>query len=265
MDDAYIRQTWSLTKRELKHWYRSRPQILMTFVMPLIWLTLFGFAMSGFVSSMGDIDYFSFLAMGIVVMSALSTAMNSGMSLVWDRKFGFLDKLKVTPIPRGIIPLARILSTAIKTIIQSLIMLGIALLLGLNLSPDFSMMSFLIIILVIVCTSMTFSSVFVTIGLVIKNQDVLMSVNVLLNLPLMMASGLMFPTSSFPNWLQVIANLNPLTYAADVIRRVSIDIPNTLISIPSLSIGQDILVIVLVAILFTIFGMLFAKRSLRAQ
>ncbi|MFA6680050.1 MAG: ABC transporter permease, partial [Candidatus Methanomethylophilaceae archaeon] len=106
---------------------------------------------------------------------------------------------------------------------------------------------------------------FVTIGLVIKNQDVLMSVNVLLNLPLMMASGLMFPTSSFPNWLQVIANLNPLTYAADVIRRVSIDIPNTLISIPSLSIGQDILVIVLVAILFTIFGMLFAKRSLRAQ
>ncbi|MFA6710682.1 MAG: ABC transporter permease [Candidatus Methanomethylophilaceae archaeon] len=263
MDGAYLRQTWSLTKRELRHWYRSKSQILMTFIMPLIWLTLFGFAMSGFISSMGDVDYFSFLAMGIVVMSALSTAMNSGMSLVWDRRFGFLDKLKVTPIPRGVIPLARVLSTAIKTLIQSLIMLGIALLLGLNLSSDFSVLSFLIIILVVVCTSMTFSSMFVSIGLVVKNQDALMSINVLLNLPLMMASGLMFPTSSFPRWLQIIADLNPLTYAADAIRRVSIDVPSALVSVPGLSVGQDVIVIVCVAAAFTIIGMLFAKRGLR--
>jgi ABC-2 type transport system permease protein len=262
---TYVRQLWALVQRELRHWYRNKPQMFMTFFMPLVWLSLFGFAMSGFVESMGNVDYFSFLAIGILIMTALSTAMNSGMSLAWDRRFGFLDKLKASPIPRGIIPLARVLSTVIKTLFQSMIMLVIALILGLNFVPGFGLWAFAILVLAVTCVSLTFASLFVTVGLVVKNQDSLLSINMLLNIPLMMASGIMFPTSSFPGWLKTIADLNPLTYASDAVRRVSIEMPDSLISIPSLSVGQDMLVLVLFASVVVALGMLFANRGLRTR
>ena len=259
---VYARQTWALTKRELKHWYRSKMQIFMALIQPLIWLGLFGFAMSGFVNtSMTGVDYFSFLSIGMIVMTALTTAMTSGMSLIWDRRFGFLDKLRATPIPRSIIPLARVLSTTIKSIVQTMIVFVIALVLGLHLGSNFDVVSILVMLAVVICVSMTFSSIFVAMGLVIKSQEVLMGLNMLLNLPLMMASGIMFPTSAFPNWLKAIANVNPLTYAADAIRRVTINVPDTMISLPQLMVSQDVLIIVVVAIIVTLLGMVFARKG----
>jgi len=255
------KQTMSLTGRELKHWYRSRIQIVMALVQPLMWLGLFGVAMSGFTQGLG-VDYFSFLSMGMVIITALSTSMNAGMSVVWDRRFGFLNKLKAAPIPRGMIPLSKVLATTVKATLQSLLVLIVAVLLGLNLLPGFGISELMVVIAVVILTALIFSSVFVALGLVIRNQETIMGINMLLNLPLMFASGAMFPIASLPGWLQTVASMNPLTYAADAVRRVSVDWDPAMMA--SLSLGQDLLVLLVVAIFVTVTGMALANRGLKA-
>jgi len=261
---TYIRQTYALTGRELKHWYRSKMQIAMALIMPLIWLGLFGSAMSGFIdTNTSDLDYFSYLAMGMVIITALSTSMNAGMSVIWDRRFGFLSKLKAAPIPRGVIPLAKVLATTVKATIQSMLILVIGLLLGLDLVDGFGIVQILIIVVAVITVALTFSSIFVAMGLVVKNQEVLMGVNMVLNLPLMFASGAMFPTSTFPDWLKAIANVNPLTYAADAIRRESLNVSSSMLSISDVSLAGDMMVLMIAAVVVTSLGMFFARRGLK--
>ncbi|MDR1690314.1 MAG: ABC transporter permease [Candidatus Methanoplasma sp.] len=263
-DGTYLSQTLSLVVRELKHWYRSRMQMFMVVIQPLIWLGLFGFAMNGLMSQFATgLDYFSFLALGMVIITALTTSMNAGMSLIWDRRFGFLDKLKAAPVPRGVIPLSKVLATTVKAVVQSLLVLVIALILGL--SPDgLSVVSILTIVVTVVCVALTFSSIFVAMGLMIKSQEVLMGVNMLLNLPLMFASGAMFPTTALPDALKIIANGNPLTYAADAIRH-SWGGMDQMISITGLSLGQDLIIMAMIAAAVTLAGMFFARRALKME
>lgn len=262
-EGTYLSQTFALVGRELKHWYRSKMQIFMVIIQPLIWLGLFGFAMSGLMNAYADIDYFSFLCLGMTIITALTTSMNAGMSLVWDRRFGFLDKLKAAPIPRGAIPLSKIIATTIKATIQSLLVLGIALLLGLD-AGGLSVTSILTIVVAVICVAMTFSSIFVALGLVIKSQEVLMGVNMLLNLPLMFASGAMFPTTVLPEALKFIANGNPLTYAADAVRQ-SWGGMDQMISVSGISLAGDLIIIVAVALLVTLACMFFARRALKRE
>ena len=112
---------WALTNRELKKWYKEPVVLLLSLIQPVIWLGLYGkslnfgalftgtsFNIPGLnipksvldqlgsqimLSTFGTTDYFSFLAVGMLSFVALFTAMFSGMSIVWDRRFGFLDKI----------------------------------------------------------------------------------------------------------------------------------------------------------------------------
>lgn len=230
-----IRESWSLTIRELKHWYRVKIQVFMTLLQPIVWLGLFGqaFNIGGLVPSSqvplffsGAPDYFSFMALGMLAVNALFTCMFSGMSIVWDRRFGFLNKLKVAPIPRGAIPLSRIMATVIRSLIQVSIVLLIALafqyvpgLTGLTLKPGFNMMDLMGMFLVLFLLSVAFASLFTSIALAVENQETLFGVINLLNLPLMFASAALFPTAMMPDWLRSVADYNPLTWAADALRQ----------------------------------------------
>ncbi|MEM3059577.1 MAG: ABC transporter permease, partial [Methanomassiliicoccales archaeon] len=165
---SFLKQTWALTVRELKHWYRVKIQIFMALLQPIVWLGLFGQAFQlnklfmptdlppgSFpqpdlsIIFAGAPDYFSYMAVGMFAVIVLFTCMFGGTSIVWDRRFGFLDKLRASPIPRGVIPVSRIGSTVIRAMIQMLIVFLIALLFayvpgltGLSLSPDFMAIDF---------------------------------------------------------------------------------------------------------------------------
>ena len=277
-ENAFIRQTIALTVRELKHWYRDKMQIFMALIQPLIWLGLFGTMMSGTIGSVIP-DFFTFLALGMVVITALTTAMSSGMSLVWDRRFGFLDKLRAAPIPRGVIPLSRVLATTVKAVIQSAMVFVIALMLGLKVT-GFGVWSIPIAILVIVGVTLIFSTIFVTFGMVIKSQEVFMGINMLLMMPIMFVSGAMFPLSMMGNIegalgaaLTVIAKYNPLTWASDAMRMAFLSDsalnpvgpmgePISMLSLPDLSIGVSILILMITAVFVTVLGMIISKRAL---
>jgi ABC-2 type transport system permease protein len=271
-----LSETIALTIRELKHWYRVKVQIVLTMVTPLIWLGLFGQAFrleqlagdgSASPEAIGNLfagapNYFSFMAIGMLCVVVLFTCMFSGFSIVWDRRFGFLTKLQVAPIPRGVVPLSRILSSVIRALTQAMIVFIIALIFvaipdvsGLELSAGFGAGELLLMLFILTLLALGFGAIFTTIALMIENQETLMGVVNLLNLPIMFASAALFPTVLMPDWLKTVANLNPVTLAADGIRQLVFDSPQ-----PVYDLSVDIMGLVLFASFFLLLGWFLARK-----
>jgi len=233
---------WGLTNRELKKWYKEPFILLISIVQPIIWMGLFGKAMNlnamftrnlppGFPSELADqimirtfgtSDYFSFMAVGMLSFMTLFTTMFSGMSIVWDRRLGFLNKVLSTPVSRGVIIISKVLSATVRSLVQASIILAFAFLLGLKTSQSFTLINVLGIYAALFLLCIGLSSLFLMIGIRSTKWETQMAVVNLLNLPLMFTSNVFSPVSMMPNWLQSIANVNPVTYATDAIRQLLI-------------------------------------------
>jgi ABC-2 type transport system permease protein len=265
-----IRETTALMVRELKHWYRAKVQIFMLLIQPIVWLGLFGQALPLELPPAalnGAPDYMSFMSVGMLAVTALFTCMFAGMSVVWDRRFGFLNKLRAAPIPRGAIPVSRILAAMIRAVISALMVLLIALifthipgLAGLTVTANFNIMSALGMLLILVLLSTAFAALFVAIALTIKTQETLFAVINLLNLPLMFASAALFPINSMPDWLQAVAKVNPLTLAVDGMRQLLFAG-----SVGIYPLWVDILGLLAFSVVLVIIGIVVAMRALKEK
>lgn len=154
---------WSLTNRELAKWYKVPVILIISLIQPIVWLAFFGKSMNFATmftnglnipglnipkqvidevaaevlkANFGTTDYFSFLAVGMLSFITLFTSLQSGMSIVWDRRLGVLSKLLTTPVPRGNIIMAKVLNSMIRSLVQSTIVLIIAIMLGMKLNPS---------------------------------------------------------------------------------------------------------------------------------
>ncbi len=189
---------WALTNRELKKWYKTPLLLVLSLIQPVIWLGLFGKAMNfGAIftgssfnipglnipkqvldalssqimqQTFGTTDYFSFLAVGMLSFISLFMAMSSGMSVVWDRRLGFLNKELSTPLARGVIPLGKVFSSILRSLTQAAIVLVIAVLLGLSVS-NFTVVGVLGTFAALFLMVMGFSSLFVMLAVRSSNQD----------------------------------------------------------------------------------------------
>jgi len=245
---------WALTNRELKKWYKNPFLLFMSITQPIIWMGLFGKAMNigaiftnfspqlpslippvyqdlikqsiselskqVIISTFGTADYFSYMSVGILTFVVLFTTMFSGMSIVWDRRLGFLNKVLSTPVARGSIIMSKVLSAVIRSLLQAAIVLGFALLLGLTPGPDFTPLNLLGVFAALFLISIGLSSIFILIAIRSTRWETQMAVMNLLNLPLLFASNSLFPTSLMPDWLQTVAKVNPITYANDATRQL---------------------------------------------
>jgi len=247
VDRSPVHGIWALTNRELKKWYKAPFILAISLIQPLIWLALFGKALnigalftgSSFnipglnipqqvldnlantmmQTTFGTSDYFSFLAVGMLSFITLFTAMFTGMSIVWDRRFGILNKLLSTPISRSAIPVSKVLNASVRAIIQAVVVLIIAILLGLNIS-NISVLGIAGTFVALFLMTAGFASLFVTLALRATSWETQMAMMNLLNLPLLFASNAMFPVSFMPSWLQPVVRINPVSYAVDISRQL---------------------------------------------
>jgi ABC-2 type transport system permease protein len=265
-----FRETMALTNRELKHWYRAKIQIFMMLVQPIVWLGLFGQAFPANIPPPllnGAPDYMSYMSVGQLAIIALFTCMFVGMSLVWDRRFGFLNKLRAAPIPRAAIPISRVLATVVRAVVAAMLVLVIALLFahipglkGLTITADFGVLNLLGVILILVLLSVAFASIFVAIALTIKQQETLFAVINLVNLPLMFASAALFPIATMPDWLQAVAKVNPLTLAVDGMRQLFFSGSTGIYSL-----AVDVAGLALFSFFFIVLGIFVAMRALKEK
>lgn len=229
---------WALTNRELKKWYQSPIVFIMGIIQPILWLTLLGKAMNiGAIisnnipgvssalimqSTFGSKDYFSFMAMSMVAFTTVFTTAFVGMSVVWDRRLGFMNKVLSTPVSRSVILTSKVLSASIRAIFQAAIVMLIAFALGLQTGTNFTVFSLFGIFAIVFLIGFGLASMFTAVTLRSTRMETPQAIFNLVTLPLMFASSAYFPINLMPNWLQAIANVNPISYTIDAVRRLMI-------------------------------------------
>lgn len=220
---------WALTNRDLRKWYTNPVQLITSLIQPVVWLGLFGKALNfaKFIPAgelqtyFGTTSYFSFLACGMLSFVVLFTSAFSGMSVVFDRRFGFLNKALSTPVARGAIVMGKILQSVGRCLIQSSIVLVIAVILGMD-TGHFSVVGVAGSFVVIFLLATGLSALFTMLALRSSDWQTQVALINLINLPLLFASNALFPKSIMPTWLQDIVNVNPVSYANDAVRQMLI-------------------------------------------
>jgi ABC-2 type transport system permease protein len=173
-------------------------------------------------NTFGVSDYFSYMAVGMVSMIVTTTTMFSGMSIVWDRRLGFLNKVISTPVSRAAVIFAKILNATFRAMFQSTVILALAYILGLKVSSTFTWINIVGVYAAIFLLSVGLSSIFLAFSIRSTRMERPMQFVGLITMPLMFASNIFFPISLMPSWMQTIARINPLTYLTDAVRQLTI-------------------------------------------
>jgi ABC-2 type transport system permease protein len=163
------------------------------------------------------------MAVGMIAFTAVFTTMFSGMSVVWDRRLGFLNKVLSTPVSRTVIILSKVFSATLRSMFQAAIILIIALPLGFQFGAAFTPLNILGVFALLFLMCLGLSSLFIAINLRSTRIETPMAVMNLLNLPLTFASSAFFPIDRMPGWLQAVAKVNPLSYTINGMRQLLID------------------------------------------
>ena len=198
---------------------QRRPSTLVAGVLqPLIWLVLFGalFAKAPAGLLPDGMSYGRFLGAGVIVFTAFSGALNAGLPVMFDREFGFLNRLLVAPLrSRSSIVLATVLYITVMSLVQSLAIMVTAAALGYGWPGGAGLLLVLVTLLLLV-----FAVTALSLGLAfaLPGHIELIAVIFVANLPLLFASTALAPISFMPTWLGWLAALNPLTFAIEPIR-----------------------------------------------
>lgn len=201
--------------RQVKRYFRSRPRIIASLGQPLLFLLALGFGFGPIFQRAGQGSYIQFLAPGVISMSILFTAIFSGIELIWDRQFGFLKETLVAPVPRILIMAGRTLGGATVALFQGLIVVVICLLAGFRITSAGQLpMAFLYMVLVAVM----FTALGTAIASVLSDFQGFQLVMNFLVMPIFFLSGALFPLTGLPKALEIIAQLDPLTYGVDGLR-----------------------------------------------
>ena len=211
-------ETLALTKRLFLQLLRRPSTLVAGVLQPLIWLVLFGALFANAPEGLlpDGMSYGRFLGAGVIVFTAFSAALNAGLPVMFDREFGFLNRLLVAPLrSRSSIVLASVLYITSLSLVQSLAIMGTAWLLGYGWPGGAGLLLVLVTLLLLV-----FAVTGLSLGLAfaLPGHIELIAVIFLANLPLLFASTALAPISFMPPWLGWLAALNPLTFAIEPIR-----------------------------------------------
>ena len=227
-----IRGFYTLWLREIKRFLRDRTRLITSFIQPLLWLVIFAAAFSTRFLLPANLTYQQVILPGIIGQTLLFTAMFMGINVIWDKEFGFLKEILVSPVSRLTIFLGKMVGDSTDAFLQGIIVFVIGLALGIPISPITLLYALPIMMLV------TFGlvSIGLTIASFMGNLEGFGAIQTFVNLPLFFLSGALFPLKggSLPSWLTDIATWNPLTYGVDALRHVTLGAAWTPLQIQSL-------------------------------
>ena len=127
-----LRHSWYITLRNVRRLLRQPAWVAITLIQPMIWLLLFGALFKSVVEIPGfkGGSYIEFLTPGVIVMTAISSAGWNGMAFIDDMRSGVMDRMLVSPVWRSALNVGNLVYGALTTIVQSLIIIGVGLLVG---------------------------------------------------------------------------------------------------------------------------------------
>ncbi|MBD1846343.1 ABC transporter permease [Cyanobacteria bacterium FACHB-63] len=214
----FVQETAAMTKRLFIQLQRRPSTLLAGIIQPLMWLILFGALFQNAPRGLfGDqVNYGQFLGAGVIVFTAFGGALNAGLPVMFDREFGFLNRLLVAPLAsRFSIVMASAIFITTLSLVQTAAIVATSAFLGAGLpnAIGLALVALIVLLLVVAVTALSLGLAFALPG-----HIELLAVIFVTNLPLLFASTALVPLSFMPKWLQVVATLNPLSYAIEPIR-----------------------------------------------
>jgi len=192
-------------------------ELITRAVQPILWLCIFGEAMSQVraIPTQG-FTYLQFITPGILTQSVTFVAIFYGLDIIMERDMGLLQKILVTPTPRLALVWGKMLSASVRGVSQAIVIFILALILHIQLR--ITLYSILGVLILIVLGASFFTGFSMIIASIVKTRERFMGIGQTITLPLFFASNAIYPISIMPPWLQVVANINPLSYMVDGIR-----------------------------------------------
>lgn len=211
------RGTWVVAYRELLRFVQERSRLASSIGMPLLFLVIFGAGFSRVIGQLSPgVDFVQFMFPGILAMTVLMTSLFSGISVVWDREFGFLKEMLVAPMSRTGIVFGKSVGAIVVSLIQGMIVLVIAPFVGISLTP----LMVLGLIPLVAVMAFALSSLGILIASRMRSQQGFQLLMQIIVMPMIFLSGVFFPVNETVVWLEVVAKVNPVTYGVDAIRQL---------------------------------------------
>jgi ABC-2 type transport system permease protein len=245
-----IEAMWALTWRDLVRFLRDRSQVLGAFARPLLWLVFMGKGLSASVQLKGGVGYQHFVFAGAIAMAVLFGGVFQGVTIIWDREFGFLKEVLVAPISRVTIVLGKTLSGTVVTVVQGCLTLLFAPVVGLHLAPA----SLLALLGIIVLLSLGMTAMGVVVATRMQTFEGFGVISNFVILPLYFLSGGVFPVDRLPTWMAILVRLNPATYGVDLMR-------HALVQPAAFAVGLDLLVLIGFAVAMVALALVWFRRE----
>jgi ABC-2 type transport system permease protein len=234
--------------------------IFFSLVQPIIWFFLFteAFAAIGqipnFEQITGTDNYKTFFTAAIVIQTIMASALQSGIGMVDDMESGYLDKMKVAPISRSSILIGKVLSDAVRIVLQTIIILLLAVLVGVSIVT--SVPGAIMILIIAAAFGIAWSGLSTFVGLATKNSETTLTIGLITTFPLLFLSTAVMPKALLPSWVQSFSEINPISYVADATRSLIINGWDWTI------LGEGFLVIAIVGVITLSATTLMFRRSI---
>lgn len=249
--DIELAKIYAVWLREVKRYTNSKSRMFSSLGMPLLFLVALG---GGFSSLVPGFNYGSYILPGILAMTVLFTSVFAGVSIIWDREFGFLKEMLAAPASRQTLVIGRTLGGATTAIIQGLLILALGFAFtGTPVPPVANLAGILLLMIVMSSSLVAFG---IALASVVQEVETFQLVQTLLVMPLIFLSNALFPVDKMPAWLQDVSRVNPISYSVDGLRTL-------MIGTGSFGLGTDITVALAgLVIMLAAASYLFSKTSI---
>jgi ABC-2 type transport system permease protein len=221
-----IADTRHMTMRHVMELLRQPWWILVNLVQPVIWLLLFGalFESVTDIPGFGSTDYIQFLAPGVVVMTAFFTAGWSGMPMIEDLERGVVDRFLVSPVRRSSLITGRLANAALQIVVQTTIIIGLALATGAQFSNG--IVGVLVLTAVAILLGASFGALSNGLALLARREETLIALMQFLMLPLSFLSVTFMQKDLMPGWMQTASGFNPVNWTVEAGREALTSSPD---------------------------------------
>ncbi len=258
-----LRGVYTIWYRDILRFWHDKMRLIGSLIFPLLFLVVFGSGLSTRMEFLAPgVDFTQFMFPGIIGMTVLMSSFTAGISVVWDREFGFLKEVLVAPISRASVAVGKTLGAATVALLQGVIILLFAPLVGISLSAGTVLGLLPLMLLLAVSTG----SLGVLLATRIRSMEAFTAVTQLLMFPMVFLSGAFFPLEGLPAWVDFLVKLNPATYGIAPIRQVMLGASSeSLFSINLLGHSMSLWDNLAVLAVFGIVMILLAMRSFSSE
>jgi ABC-2 type transport system permease protein len=210
-----------------RRWYiqliRDRLNLVLSLTQPAIWLAFFGTAMGRAIDSevIGTSDYIGFMLPGVIAFTVVTNTISGAMPLLWDKEVGYLDKLLAMPIARSSLIVSRFLFQFVLGTAQVVFVFVVAIAVSVTIASG--LIGAVAILLIAGLLSMSFTALFMALAYRVPTHGTFFAIAGFVTLPIVFLSNAFVPIEAMPGWIQVIARLNPLSYAIGAMRSLVLE------------------------------------------